>query len=176
MKTLLLTTALTASVMIGNQVCAQNDASETADRPALCGFKDPGAEYDAWFNSKVEEFKTSRSAMVNYTIPVIIHVIHAGEKVGTFPNLSNAQLVSQIQVLNDDFAGKGLNVGNVPSVWKDLVANTGVSFCLALKDPKGNTLAEPGVERILYSSVGVTDPKKVANSTNNTTFLNYVDS
>jgi PKD repeat protein len=44
-----------------------------------------------------------------------------------------------------------------------------------VKDPKGNTLAEPGIERILYSSVNITDPKKVANSTNNATFLDYVD-
>lgn len=175
MKKLILTTALIASLIPAKKMNAQNDIQETPDRPALCGFKDPGAAYDAWFNEKVEEYKASRAAMVNYTIPVIIHVIHAGEAVGTFPNLSNAQLVSQIQVLNDDFAGTGLNVGNTPTVWKDLVANTGVTFCLALRDPKGNTLAEPGIERILYSSVGVTDPKKVANSTNNTTFLNYVD-
>src|SRR4051812_11972024 len=176
MKKLILTTAFFALFISAKKMNAQNSIQETADRPALCGFQDPGQEWNEWFNKKVEEHKASRSAIVNYTIPVIIHVIHAGEAVGTFPNLSNAQLISQIQVLNDDFAGKGLNVGNVPTVWKDLVANTGVSFCLALRDPKGKTLAEPGIERILYSSVSVTDPKKVANSTNNTTFLDYVDS
>jgi hypothetical protein len=155
---------------------AQNNSQDTEqDRPALCGYQSPGAEYDQWFNEKVEEFKTSRTSMVNYTIPVIIHVIHAGEAVGTFPNLSNAQLVSQIKVLNDDFAGKGLNVGNIPAAWKDLVANTGISFCLARKDPKGNILAEPGIDRVLFSAVSITDPKKVSNSTNNATFLNYVD-
>ncbi len=177
MKKLILTIGTVASLIFGNQVYAQNSYVNEEERPALCGFRAPSAEYDAWFNQKVEEFKAlkGKAALVNYTIPVIIHVIHAGEAVGTFPNLSNAQLVSQIQVFNDDFAGKGLNVGNVPAVWKDLVANTGVSFCLAVKDPKGNILAEPGIERILYSSVNIQDPKAVSNSTNNTTFLNYVD-
>ena len=174
MKKIVLTIGTAASLVFGNQLSAQNN-SQVEERPALCGFRSPGAEYDAWFNQKVEERKASRSAIVNYTIPVIIHVIHAGEAVGTFPNLSNAQLVSQIQVFNDDFAGKGLNVSQVPAVWKDLVANTGVSFCLAVKDPKGNVLAEPGIERILFSAVSITDPKKVSNSTNNATFLDYVD-
>jgi hypothetical protein len=175
MKKIILTTATLALLAFGSQANAQENSQSSEDRPAICGYQSPGAEWDQWFNEKVEAFKASRASMVNYTIPVIIHVIHAGEAVGTFPNLSNAQLVSQINVLNDDFAGAGLNVGNVPAVWKDLVANTGVSFCLARKDPKGNVLAEPGIERILFSSVNITDPKKVANSTNNATFLTYVD-
>lgn len=176
MKKLIVTIGTAALLASSSYAQAQNNAAASENTPALCGFRSPGAEYDAWFNQKVEERKASRAPMVEYTIPVIIHVIHAGEAVGTFPNLSNAQLVSQIKVFNDDYAGKGLNVDQVPAVWKDLVANTGVTFCLAVKDPKGNVLAEPGIERILFSSVGITDPKKVANSTNNTTFLDYVDS
>lgn len=175
MKKIIFTIGTAALLGFTSYLHAQDNSGAAEDRPALCGFKSPSAEYDAWFNEKVEERKASRAPLVNYTIPVIIHVIHAGEAVGTFPNLGNAQLVSQIKVLNDDFAGKGLNVGQVPAVWKDLVANTGVSFCLAVKDPKGNVLAEPGIDRVLFSSVGITDPKKVANSTNNATFLDYVD-
>ena len=163
-----------AFIALSSQLFSQKNVQEK-EQPALCGFRTPGEAYEKWFNELVEQRKVSRAAFVNYTIPVIIHVIHAGEAVGTFPNLSNEQLVSQIQVLNDDFAGKGLNVNQAPDAWKDLVANTGVSFCLAVKDPKGNILAEPGVERILYSSVNITDPKKVANSDYNATFLEYVD-
>lgn len=167
--------ALAGCILATYSYSQNNTYSDNVQQPALCGFRSPGLEWDQWFNEKVEEYKKSRAGIVNYTIPVIIHVIHAGEAVGTFPNLSNAQLISQIKVLNDDFSGKGLNIENVPAVWKDLVANTGVQFCLAVKDPKGNILTEPGIERILFSDAGITDPKKVSNSTNNATFLNYVD-
>ena len=125
-----------------------------------CGTEAPSIEWDNWFNQKVDEFKsgleTGKSQMVNYTIPVVIHVIHGGQTVGTFPNLSQAQLNSQITVLNDDFAGTGFNVGNLPSVFATALSNTGVSFCLAVKNPTGGILTEPGIDRVNYNSITTT--------------------
>src|SRR5690349_1396016 len=37
------------------------------------------------------------------TIPIIVHVIHNGEAVGTGANISQAQVQAQIDVLNEDF-------------------------------------------------------------------------
>ena len=37
------------------------------------------------------------------TIPVVVHVLHRGEPVGTGRNISDAQIQSQIDVLNEDF-------------------------------------------------------------------------
>ena len=79
-----------------------------------CGTIVPSAEWDGWFNKKVDEYKSSlasgKTQMVNYTIPVIVHVVHAGQAVGTYPNLSKNQINSQITVMNADFAGTGYNV------------------------------------------------------------------
>ncbi len=100
------------------------------------------------------------------TIPVIVHVVHNGEAVGTGTNLHQAQIMSQFDVLNADYAGQGWNVGNVPPVWASLVSNTQITFVPALIDPNGNLLAEPGIERINRVSAGFTTPPY-----NNTTYI-----
>ena len=122
-----------------------------------CSTGDPGAEWDAWFNAKVEQFKkdqaTSKNNMPNYTIPVVVHVIHSGEAVGSGRNISQAQVIDQINILNADFAGTGLNSGSTPSVWSSTKANCQVSFCLATKNPSGVTLTEPGIDRRHYNTI-----------------------
>ncbi|MBA3681464.1 MAG: T9SS type A sorting domain-containing protein [Bacteroidetes bacterium] len=142
-----------------------------------CGTGDPGAEWNEWFNKKVEEFKKNNSAQknqnANYTIPVIFHVIHGGQGVGSYPNISQAQINSQITILNNDFAGTGLNVGNVSSTaFSSLVSNCNVNFCLAQKNPSGATLAEPGIERINYTTNSWANPTSFTTITN---FRNYIE-
>ena len=79
-----------------------------------CSSETPSAEWDEWFNSQVETFKLAQQngrakANTTYVIPVVFHVIYGSQKIGTYPNLSKAQVTSQIQILNDDFQGKGYN-------------------------------------------------------------------
>lgn len=38
-----------------------------------------------------------------YTIPVVIHIIHNGEAIGSGTNISDAQALSQLDILNEDF-------------------------------------------------------------------------
>jgi PKD repeat protein len=141
----------------------QNQTPTTGLR--ICGTETPSAEWDAWFNNQVNEFILNHSneqgklsSMPSYTIPVVVHVIHNGENVGSGTNISQAQINSQISVLNADFAGTGLNVGNVPSAFSTLVADCQITFCAALKDPSGNVLAEPGIHRVNRSTAGFTAP------------------
>ena len=60
-------------------------------------------------------------------IPVVVHVIHDG---GT-NNISDAQIQSQIDILNEDFRKKVGTNGFGAGV------DTDVEFCLAKKDPQG---------------------------------------
>lgn len=71
------------------------------------------------------------------TIPVVVHVIHQGEQVGTGTNISNAQIQSQIDVLNEDFRRQNLNILNVPSPFRGASADPLIQFCLAQQDPNG---------------------------------------
>jgi hypothetical protein len=140
-----------------------------------CGTEIPTTEWDNWFNKKVKEFKSNlengKSQIVNYTIPVVIHVIHGGQTVGTFPNLSQLQINSQITVLNDDFAGNGYNSQNTPTVFTSNKSNTGVSFCLAIKNPTGGILSEPGIDRVNYNSI--TTPTSTTYPSKNPSATNY---
>ncbi|MCW3077545.1 MAG: hypothetical protein JWO32_2154 [Bacteroidetes bacterium] len=150
-----------------------------------CGAQTPNAEWNNYFNQKVNEFiaglPSGKTQAVNYTIPVIVHVIHTNQPVGTFPNLAQAQINSQITVLNQDFASNGLNSGNLPAVFASAKANTGISFCLATKSPTGALLAEPGIDRInanaMTAPLGSFPSKDPANAAYNTptAFQNFID-
>ncbi len=118
---------------------------------STCGTPAPGEAWDNWMNNQVERFKNTQAAkgqIVNYNIPVIVHVVHFGETVGTFPNIDSNQVYSQIQVLNADFAGAGTGTANVPSYFGNLIANTGIRFCMATQNPQGTVLPERGIDRV----------------------------
>jgi hypothetical protein len=59
-----------------------------------------------------------------YTIPVVVHVIHLGEQIGSQSNLSDKQIHDAITGLNERYA-------NVNGVGTDIEIN----FCLANRDP-----------------------------------------
>lgn len=140
-----------------------------------CGTPPPEPAWDKWFNGEVDNLKadltTNRVQAATYTIPIIVHVVHGGETVGTYPNLSYAQLLSQISILNDDYGGTGISTQNIPPVFQPTLADCGIKFCLAIKDPQGRVLAEPGVDRISYVTKGWKNPTSLdANS-----FMSYMD-
>lgn len=118
-----------------------------------CGTLVPPQQWDDWLNEKVEEYKKehmgdkTQAASVKQ-IPVIVHVIYFNETIGTYPNLDSNQIKSQITILNNDFAGAGLNVGNTPSYFQNNVANTGIQFCPAAKDRQDQPLVPHGIDRI----------------------------
>jgi hypothetical protein len=67
-------------------------------------------------------------------IPVVVHVIHRGGP----ENISDAQVKSQIDVLNHDYRKKNPDISKVPAPFKPLVADAFVEFALATVDPLGN--------------------------------------
>jgi hypothetical protein len=163
---LFLTLALNLNFFAQQQ---QEPIFSTESDESMCGTKVPSKEWDEWFNKKVEERKlalqSGKAMLVNYQIPVIVHVIHFGQAVGTYPNISNAQILSQINALNLDFAGTGYNYTNCPAPFVPLIANTGVQFCMALSDPAGSLIPVPGIERINAAGNGWTDPATLSSPT-----------
>ena len=83
-----------------------------------------------------------------YQIPTIVHVVHSGEPRGTGSNISREQIMSQFDVLNEDFRRLGAGYNEHPDG-----ADINIEFVPVLTDPYGNLLEEPGVDRISgYSS------------------------
>jgi len=81
---------------------------------------------------------TLRSTL--YTIPVVVHVIHVGEPIGTGSNISDVQIQQAIAGLNNRF--RNIN---------GLGADIEMEFCLASTDPDGNSTN--GINRINGASV-----------------------
>ncbi len=86
-----------------------------------------------------------------YTIPVIVHVVyHTAAQ-----NISDAQIQSQIDVLNKDYQKLNTDAGQVPSVWTNLVADCQIQFCLATKDPGNNPTT--GIRRVSTTKASFSD-------------------
>lgn len=98
-------------------------------------------------------------------IPVVVHVVYKGG----FENISDAQIQSQIEVLNIDY--RHLNMNSVPPEFQGLAADVEIEFCLASYNPVGyattgitrtyttypyigNLLAPDGSPRVCYAAYG----------------------
>ena len=77
-----------------------------------------------------------------YTIPVVVHVLYIGAgnnvDIELQSHVSNAQVQSQIDVLNQDFRLLNADAANVPAAFAGLKADCRIQFCLAKRDPQGN--------------------------------------
>lgn len=81
-------------------------------------------------------------------LPVVVHVVHHGEPVGTGANLSDARIQAQIRILNEDFRREP----GTPGFNDDPVGGDArIDFVLATTDPSG--AATPGIVRIDASRV-----------------------
>ena len=69
------------------------------------------------------------------TVPVVVHVVWNTNA----ENISDAQINSQITILNNDFRRTNADAINTPSVWSSVAADTEIEFCLASIDPQGNS-------------------------------------
>jgi hypothetical protein len=81
-------------------------------------------------------------------IPVVVHVVAPPDAAP----VSEAQVLHQIDVLNADFAGAGENIAAVPELFRPLIADAGISFCLAQTDPAGQPTTG-----ITYTSTDIPD-------------------
>lgn len=68
------------------------------------------------------------------TISVVVHVLY--NEPGQ--NVSDEQIQSQIDVLNEDFSLLNPSAVDVPSIWEPIAADTRIRFALAKRDPAGN--------------------------------------
>jgi len=83
------------------------------------------------------------------TIPVVFHIIHNGDAVGSNENISDALILAQLQQLNDDFRKMNTDAGLVPSIFQGVHADTEIQFCLAQRKPDGT--ATNGINRVQFS-------------------------
>ena len=112
-------------------------------------------------NQIVRELESgTRAAPPVYTIPIVFHVIHKGEVVGSGTNISTAQIQSAVDALNRDFRRTSANGGVAQGAGPD----TEIQFCLAGVDPNGNP--HSGINRVNGTSVSGYSSGGISTNTN----------
>ncbi len=106
------------------------------------------------FSYERQERMAARQAVID--IPVVVHVVYNTSE----QNIGEAQINSQIEVLNQDFRGQNLDINKVPAVWQDIAADARIQFHLARTDPLGR--ATDGITRTEtpHSNFGTDDKVK----------------
>lgn len=79
------------------------------------------------------------------TIPVVFHIVYNTAA----QNVSDAQIQSQLAVLNADFRKLNADWSLTPAAFQPLAADCEVQFCLAQQDPAGNPTT--GINRVSTS-------------------------
>ena len=75
----------------------------------------------------------ARTAAGTVIIPVVVHVLYNTAA----QNISDAQVQSQLDVLNEDFRKLNSDVSKTPAQFAGLAADANVQFVLAKRDPAG---------------------------------------
>ncbi len=99
-----------------------------------------------------------RAAPPIYEIPLVFHVIHKGEAVGSGTNISDAQILSAVDALNRDYRRTAADGGIAQGAGPD----TEIQFCLASVDPQGNS--HSGINRVNGTSVANYSANGIINS------------
>ncbi|MBS1977668.1 MAG: T9SS type A sorting domain-containing protein [Bacteroidetes bacterium] len=99
-------------------------------------------QFEQWMQEKIRQnqirnFQTDRTQSPTYVIPVVVHVIHNGEPIGTGTNISDAQIQSQIDVINADYNRLNADASNTPSEFLPVAGSINIQFVLARQDPDG---------------------------------------
>lgn len=90
------------------------------------------------------------------TIPTVVHVIYRT----TAENISDAQVQSQIDVLNADFSASNPDLNLTPALFQPLIGNVEVQFCLAQRTPAGQSTTGITRKSTTVSSWGTNDNVK----------------
>ncbi len=128
-------------VIFGTNAVAQHDHRNCGSMEYLEAQKvaDPGLEarmdqierdIQAWIANNPEQ---RNQAVI--TIPVVFHIVWRTSA----ENIPDSKILAQLDQLNQDFARLNSDAGNTPSAFAGVAANTNIQFCLAQRDPSGNS-------------------------------------
>ncbi len=123
--TLLLFSIITVYGQSSNKVCGNQQVYESLENNSRY------QHIQSLLEGKANRFSFQKSDTV-ITIPVVVHVVYKNG----FENISDAQIYSQLDVLNRDFRKLNPDTSIVKPGFS--VADVKLEFCLAHTDPNGN--------------------------------------
>lgn len=141
---------------------SESDFTPVAEFPEPCGHRHYNPQvmthrhqlqFEHRLKQLAEKTKFSEKARNNKAvqIPLVVHVIHQGEPVGSGENISEAQILSQIKALNDAFnRSDGTRYASLENNaglnYSSLTEPAEIEFVLATVDPQGNS--SNGINRV----------------------------
>lgn len=97
------------------------------------------------------------------TIPTVVHVLYASNA----QNISDAQINSQIAVLNDDFRRNNADASNTPGDFLPVAADTEIQFCLTKITRTSTSVSQHGTnDSMKFNSSGGKDVENPTTSLN----------
>ena len=133
----------THSAQAQKRSCASVDVlqQQLAADPGLAARMADINNQAAMFAAKQAGQAQRSTVAVSVTIPVVVHVLYSAAS----ENISDAQIQSQIDVLNEDYHKLNADYTKTPSAFAGQVADVGIQFVLAKRTPAGT--ATNGIER-----------------------------
>ncbi len=100
------------------------------------------------YRTSVKKHINKQSTILSITtdtlfIPVVVHVLYNDAS----QNISDEQIKSQIDVLNEDYAAINATAAQVPDAWKGLLQDSRMRFVLAARTPGTNPQNTNGITR-----------------------------
>jgi PKD repeat protein len=115
----------------------------------------------------VQSINVQRSRMpAAPIIPVVFHVLSDGG----YENISDAQILDALSILNDDFDYSNADSLSVEPVFQSVVSNPNIQFKLATIDPYGN--CTNGIDRITTTLTNMADDCSKLNQWDPAHYLN----
>jgi pregnancy-associated plasma protein-A/type IX secretion system substrate protein len=125
-------------ISLGFGICAQEpecgmnwlEANET-DKGVFVG--QIKASFHNGLNSAMLHGNIGLALRSDVTIPVVVHIVWNTPE----EDLTDGQVLEQIEILNQDFNGENEDLRDVPEEFKPFIAKKGIHFCLAAETPDG---------------------------------------
>ncbi|GAB4374937.1 MAG: hypothetical protein Kow0075_00950 [Salibacteraceae bacterium] len=146
----ILSTGLAAQKKCGTDSLMERWANAgPANARSLASFDSLMARFEAGF---VHDLQTAREKK-RFVIPVVVHILYRTDA----QNISDAQVHSQIEVLNRDFNWQQTDKDQIPEVWRDLGEPAEIYFQLADTDPDGNHTNGITRTKVYVEDIGSTE-------------------
>src|SRR4051794_23750339 len=148
---------------ITQRKCAADEVlkAQLAEDPTLAGRMDQIEAFTKRVISNGDELKRVVNGKIE--IPVVVHVLYNKPQ----ENISDAQIQSQIDVLNEDFNLRNNDNNQVPSLFSSAKADVGVKFVLSQTIRKETSKKSwPPTDGMKYSNKGGSNAVDPAHSLN----------
>lgn len=151
----LLLVGTTQTIIAQNQIrkchTMEADARLRAQYPEMGTLQ----EFENWLAPRLRAYQQAGGARAVSSIPIVFHIIHDGDAIGSGDNIASSYINAQIQQLNNDFRRI---LGTSGENSHPAGADSEIEFCAASIDPDGNPLAEAGINRIDRNAMGWSAP------------------